>query len=65
MEIHGVPRARQAEVRNTTKSQRRPNRMYGGHYSHKAVKDAIRKTVLKEMNVSADINAINAAADEE
>lgn len=65
MEIHGVPRARQAEVRHTTKSQRSPNRMYGGHYSHKAVKDAIRKSILNEMNLSTDLTSTQGATEEQ
>jgi large subunit ribosomal protein L34e len=48
-ELHGVPRLRPAQVRRLPKSQRSPNRYYGGRISPGALVAAIRKKVLSDM----------------
>ncbi|MHA1912069.1 MAG: 50S ribosomal protein L34e [Candidatus Kariarchaeaceae archaeon] len=36
--LRGTFRGTQVEVRRTTKTQRRPSRMHGGHFCHKCLK---------------------------
>ena len=46
--LHGVPKIRDCQRRKLTKTQRRPNRPYGGRITHTALKDAILAKVLSD-----------------
>ena len=48
--LHGVPRLRPAQMRKLSKTQRRPNRPFGGRISHKALANAIQAKVLEEFS---------------
>lgn len=46
--LHGVPRVRDAKRRQLSKTQKRPNRPYGGKISHIALAEAIQDKVIEE-----------------
>lgn len=48
--LHGVPRLRPAQLRKLSKTQRRPNRPYGGRISHKSLSNAIQEKVLEQFS---------------
>ncbi len=43
--LHGIPRFRQGKFSSLSKSKKRPNRKFGGTYSHTAVKRAIKRSI--------------------
>jgi large subunit ribosomal protein L34e len=45
--LHGIPRFRQKGLKSISKSKKRPNRKYGGTYSHNTVRKAIQRTLWK------------------
>ncbi|QEE14299.1 50S ribosomal protein L34e [Promethearchaeum syntrophicum] len=50
VKLHGVPRLRPAQLGKLGKTQRRPNRPYGGRISHKALSNAIQAKVLEQFS---------------
>ena len=46
--LHGVPRVRDTKRKHLGKTQKRPNRPYGGKICHNALADAIQDKILKE-----------------
>ncbi|SRR6056297_2923386 len=46
--LHGVPHVRPSKLRKLTKTQRRPNRPYGGKVTHGALAKAIWEKVDEE-----------------
>jgi len=43
--LNGVPRIRAGKYGKISKSKTRPNRKYGGNFSHSAVKKALEKAI--------------------
>ena len=43
--LNGIPRMRVGKFNRLSKSKKRPNRPYGGTYSHKVVRLAVEKAV--------------------
>ena len=50
VKLHAVPRLRPAQLRKLNKTQRRPNRPYGGRISHTALSNAIQAKVLEQFS---------------
>ena len=46
--LHGMPRVRDAKRRHLGKTQKRPNRPFGGKICHSALAEAIQDKVIEE-----------------
>ena len=46
--LNGMPKLRQGPINKLSKSKKRPNRIYGGTYSHSVVQLALKNSVWNE-----------------